>query len=79
MKEMTANLLDLLFGCAHRNLSFPFTVKRGRPRTTAAIRTGTYRVCLDCGREFAYDWQEMRIVPQIQPAAHAHHALEVKS
>ena len=24
--------------------------------------TGTYVVCLDCGKELAYDWQEMRIV-----------------
>ncbi|MEX2264081.1 MAG: hypothetical protein WD696_19160 [Bryobacteraceae bacterium] len=23
--------------------------------------TRTYVVCLDCGKEFRYDWQEMRI------------------
>jgi len=24
-------------------------------------RNATYVVCLDCGKEFDYDWQEMRI------------------
>ena len=24
--------------------------------------TGTYIVCLDCGKEFAYDWQQMKVV-----------------
>ncbi len=24
-------------------------------------RNNTYVVCLDCGREFDYDWQEMRV------------------
>ncbi|HET9742748.1 MAG TPA: hypothetical protein VFQ00_08365 [Terriglobales bacterium] len=24
--------------------------------------TGTYVVCLDCGKEFPYDWQEMKLV-----------------
>jgi hypothetical protein len=26
--------------------------------------TGTYVVCLDCGREFPYDWREMRILAE---------------
>jgi hypothetical protein len=50
-------LLSLFFGCSHRRQTFPQTVK-GR----------TYRACLDCGREFSYSWQEMRIVePQTAP------------
>lgn len=24
-------------------------------------RSGTYIVCLDCGKEFDYNWKEMRI------------------
>jgi hypothetical protein len=32
-------------------------------------RNGTYVVCLDCGKEFDYDWQEMRIGNPV--AAHA--------
>jgi hypothetical protein len=27
----------------------------------AAI-TGTYFVCLGCGKEFAYDWENMRVI-----------------
>jgi hypothetical protein len=32
---------QFIFGCRHRHLSRPFTLKQR-----------TYRVCLDCGREF---------------------------
>ena len=28
----------------------------------AAALTGTYVACLDCGKEFAYDWQEMKVI-----------------
>jgi hypothetical protein len=41
-------------------MSFPIT-KRGKERPAAGCETGTYVVCLDCGKEFAYDWQKMRI------------------
>jgi hypothetical protein len=36
-------------------------MKKGR-RSPAACVTGTYVVCLDCGKEFPYDWSQMRIV-----------------
>lgn len=55
-------VLDALFGCWHKNISFPQTHQRGQRRSGAAAQTGTYVVCLDCGREFAYDWQRMKIV-----------------
>jgi hypothetical protein len=55
-------LFDFLFGCYHKNFSFPITKKRGQRLSPAASLTGTYVVCLDCGKEFAYDWQEMKIV-----------------
>lgn len=58
---MFSRILDAFFGCAHKHYSFPITVKKGR-RSPAASITGTYVVCLDCGKEFAYDWKEMRIV-----------------
>lgn len=57
-----ASLFDVLFGCSHKNCSFPITKKRGQRQTAAAAVTGTYVVCLDCGKEFAYDWQQMKIV-----------------
>ncbi len=59
---MIANLVDVLFGCWHKNYSFPITVKPGQRRGGAAALTGTYVVCLDCGKEFAYDWREMKVV-----------------
>jgi hypothetical protein len=57
-----ATLLDMLFGCWHKNLSFPITKRPGQRRSQAATLTGTYVVCLDCGKEFAYDWREMKVV-----------------
>ncbi len=59
---MLPDLLDLLFGCTHNRLSFPITL-RSRASCTAASITGTYVVCLQCGKEFPYDWKTMKIVP----------------
>jgi len=57
---MIANVMDMLFGCWHTNYSFPITVKdKSHP---AAHLTGTYVVCLECGKEFAYDWKQMKVV-----------------
>lgn len=61
---MVSKLFDALFGCWHHNLSFPITAKSTKRRIAAASLTGTYVVCLDCGKEFAYDWQEMKIVEE---------------
>jgi len=61
VNEMFAKMLDAMFGCRHSHYSFPLTVRGGSRRSMTAGRTGTYVVCLDCGREFSYDWQEMRI------------------
>jgi hypothetical protein len=56
-----AKLTDWLFGCAHRNTSFPRTPKRstgaeGEPASPA----DTYVTCLECGRHVPYDWATMR-------------------
>jgi hypothetical protein len=70
-----ASLYDLLFGCHHKNFSFPLTNRRGQ-RSQAASVTGTYVACLDCGKEFAYDWREMKVVdshtPAFEPIAASH-------
>jgi len=58
---MFARILESLFGCMHRRYSFPITMKNSA-RSRAASLTGTYVVCLDCGKEMSYDWDEMRIV-----------------
>lgn len=36
-------IVQFVFGCRHHNLSGVFTIKKR-----------TYRVCLECGREFEY-------------------------
>ncbi len=59
---MVGKIFDALFGCWHTSYSFPITVRPGARRSRAAAVTGTYVVCLDCGKEFAYDWHEMKIV-----------------
>jgi len=58
---LISKIINILFGCWHLNLSFPITARASR-RGVAAATMGTYVVCLDCGREFAYDWNEMKIV-----------------
>jgi hypothetical protein len=66
--------VNTLFGCAHRHCTFPITARKldsvsiqGKPSTA------TYIVCLDCGKEFPYDWELMKVVasakPQVQAAA----------
>ena len=59
---MLGKLFDTLFGCWHGHYSFPITVRKGSRRNAAASLTGTYVVCLDCGKEFPYDWHEMKMI-----------------
>ena len=60
---MLGKLFDFVFGCWHRRLSFPITLRVGIHRNTAGSLTGsTYVVCLDCGKELPYDWTEMKLV-----------------
>jgi len=58
-----SKLLKMLFGCCtHDRYSFPMNARPGQRRSEAARMTGIYVVCLDCGREFAYSWDEMKVV-----------------
>lgn len=59
---MLQSLLNTFFGCNHRNTSFPLTpTRRNAAFSAPATRNGTYVVCLDCGKEFAYNWNDMRV------------------
>jgi hypothetical protein len=58
---MFARVVDAFFGCWHHRYSFPITIKQGK-RSSAAFATGTYVVCLDCGKELPYDWKQMKVV-----------------
>ena len=54
---MIDSLVNLIFRCSHRHLSRPLT-NAGK----AGVRSSeSYVVCLDCGRHFAYDVEQMRI------------------
>ena len=59
---MMSKLVSAFFGCLHSNYSFPVTLRGAARRSQAAALTGTYVVCLDCGKEFPYDWQEMKVI-----------------
>lgn len=57
---MFQTILNTLFSCGHQRTTFPLTPARTHV-APAATRNGTYVVCLDCGKEFAYDWTRMRV------------------
>ncbi len=63
---MLNSLIESIFGCAHRRTTFPFTPSRSSRRSEGA-RRGTYIVCLDCGKEFDYNWKDMQIGAQLEP------------
>ncbi len=56
-------LLNIVWRCGHLRTSFPMTpkVKTGQPRQS------TYIVCLDCGKEFNYNWDLMKVGDAISP------------
>jgi DNA-directed RNA polymerase subunit RPC12/RpoP len=53
---MIDTLLNLLFRCGHRRLTRPVSAA-AKPGT----HSETYVVCLDCGKQFAYDFTRMKI------------------
>jgi hypothetical protein len=73
---MISNLIDSLFGCSHKRITFPITIKQAQARKET---NGTYVVCLDCGEEFAYDWKEMKIVGRREPEVVLTRAAAVKA
>jgi hypothetical protein len=63
--HMIDSLLNTLLFCAHRRTTFPMTTTMSRqPHASSTLPLGkrTYVICLDCGKEFSYNWKEMRIV-----------------
>lgn len=63
---MFASLIGSLFGCSHKRTTFPITPGRN---LSGATRNGTYIACLDCGKEFAYDWKTMQVGEQVAGSA----------
>ncbi len=66
--------LKSLFGCFHRKTTFPMRPPSRDAVSSVDARRSNYVVCLDCGKEFEYDWNAMRIgasrAPKPLPAAH---------
>ncbi|MBV9573425.1 MAG: hypothetical protein JOY93_05180 [Acidobacteriales bacterium] len=59
---MISKLLDTFFGCSHSRYSFPITLRSKSLRRVGSSINGAYVVCLDCGKEFPYDWKQMRVM-----------------
>jgi hypothetical protein len=64
--HMLEKLLNAVFGCWHLRYSFPITLRPGSLRRKATAITGTYVVCLECGKELPYDWNAMKIVSTVE-------------
>lgn len=54
---MIDTLVNLLFRCWHRRLSRPMTPVR----KTGTPSDSGYVVCLDCGKKFSYDMENMSV------------------
>lgn len=63
---MMDNIFNLMFRCSHRRLSRPLSGRKGEPST------GTYVVCFDCGKHFAYDWKAMHVGHALETGTPAH-------
>jgi hypothetical protein len=56
------SLFDLLFACRHRRTTFPLTPAGKKNAGGQSEKPGdTYVVCLECGKQFLYDWENMRL------------------
>lgn len=51
---MIRPFFDFIFPCQHRKTTFP-------RKHSEDSDGGTYVVCLECGKQFAYDWENMRL------------------
>ena len=75
---MITRLFEAVFGCWHSRYSFPITIRPGSRRSQAASLTGTYVVCLDCGKEFPYDWKTMKLLTSSTEGRHGVRSLSTK-
>ncbi len=52
----------VVLGCPHNHLSFPIVTHEANPPRPPAGQPEprAHVTCLDCGREFWYDWSRMR-------------------
>ncbi len=55
--------------CIHANYSFPRTLKPVRNGRGVPSEPRTYVVCLDCGKDVPYDWDNMKLIKEENRAA----------
>jgi hypothetical protein len=65
MFEKVLQLLSMT--CRHGRITQPFTAStavaaRGSSWEPVGVGPSHYVVCLDCGKKFTYDWEQMRVV-----------------
>jgi len=53
-------ILARVFGCSHKKTTFPIR-RSGAPAHAPDAASVAYVVCLECGAEFDYNWQTMKI------------------
>jgi hypothetical protein len=59
---MFKTLLHGWYGCPHTRCTFPITLRNGSQGCASSSPPRTYFVCLECGKEFPYDWREMKLL-----------------
>lgn len=59
---MGALLSWMIDGCTHVHMSFPITRGGKDKKIKDESSPKTYVVCLDCGKEIAYNWNEMKLM-----------------
>ena len=62
MIDLLQVLVSLFPRCRHRKLGPLITLRPGVQRSGVAALTGTYFVCVKCGKQFAYDWEQMKVI-----------------
>lgn len=62
MIDLLQVLVSLFPRCRHRKLGPLITLRPGVERSGVAALTGTYFVCVKCGKQFAYDWDRMKVI-----------------
>ena len=74
---MDNSVFNLLFGCNHRRTTFPMTPVRKKPaQGQEETPAETYVVCLECGKQFVYDWENMRLGRAVEIADGSPHETE---
>jgi len=64
---MISSLISALFGCQHTRLTFPMSQRRRGRLHQFSAKPKPYVTCLDCGAEFEYSWDRMRVGARREP------------